>query len=94
MKYALFIVEIPVTISETDTHAAATTLTNFLDTVRGKAPAGAIPSSMLNAATYLCDLEHNGLHQLMGLVAAAKERGYQSRTLFFDQKLPFVITPK
>lgn len=86
MKYALLIVEVPAD----DSSQAASTLRNFLVTVQGKLkPSG--PSQMLNAGAYLCDLSH-GLTELTGLAAAAKDRAYKTRTLFFDQIPSWVIT--
>ena len=86
MKYALVIVEIP----SDNSLQVENTLNNFLLTVEEKVLATA-KVDRLNAGSFLLDLS-DGLAGLTGLVAAAKDRGYKSRTLFFENKPQWVIS--
>jgi hypothetical protein len=86
MKYALLIVEIPMH----EPGRLAGDMNNFLREIQSHTAKTGI-TGMLNVGAFLIDLK-NGLHELNALVAAAEEYKYATRTLFFDQVPPFVIS--
>jgi hypothetical protein len=86
MKYALLVVEDEVS----DISSTQTVIMNFVRSALeklGKTPA----ATRLNAYCWLCPLER-GLHELGALVAEAKNRGYATHTLFFEEKPEFVVS--
>jgi len=86
MKYALVIVEIPEKIWREDTAVCR----NFANTALERiGPKG--KDTMLNPTSFLCNLG-NGLHDVAILVGFAKERGFGSRTLFFDHDPSWVFS--
>lgn len=85
MKYALLIVEIPF-----DESRIVADMRNWSAALRDQTAKTGI-HGRLNAGAYLIDLA-NGLQELSALCAAAEERQYVTRTLFFDQEPPFVIS--
>ena len=86
MKYALLVVEYPAD----DTPSGQTAPGNFLRGVLQKL--GTTPKALaLNAFCWLCPLEH-GLYELCILSDEARSRGCTTRTLFFDQEPPFVVS--
>lgn len=84
MKYALLIVEID------DVREGSPRLHSFLNIVSSLQSAGN-KATALSAGAYLCDLQH-GLTDLTAISAAAEERGYAHRVLFFEETPPFVIS--
>jgi hypothetical protein len=86
MSYALFIIELPTN----DPRQLQVDYINLMQDVRRRTNKAAIAET-LSTGVYLLNLE-NGLHDLAALVAAVEDRGYRSRTLFFDQAPSFVIT--
>lgn len=74
----------------TDAGEAPTKLGNFLRSV--KQMTGTDKStSMLNPCAFLCDLK-NGMSEILALSAAAQDRAYGYRILFFDKEPPFIIS--
>jgi hypothetical protein len=80
MKYTLFIAEKPATVS----HAQETNWINFLGYV-AQILGNDLKNVYLSEGIYLLPLE-SGLHKIGLLVHHAKDLGFQSRTLFFDQE--------
>jgi len=86
MKYALVIVEIPEKIWREDTAVYRNFANSALDKIGPKEKV-----STLSPSSFLCDLQ-NGLHDVASLVGSAKERGFRSRTLFFDHDPAWVTS--
>jgi len=87
MKYALFIAEKP----KTSLHEVSKDWENFLGYLtQNVEPCEGV--SRLSEGVYSCHLK-NGLHALSLLVYHAEEFRIHSRTLFFDQEIPWVISP-
>jgi len=86
MKYALFIAEKKPNLLHEETREWL----NFLGYIAQKVePCEGV--SRLSEAAYVCHL-NSGLHALSQLVSLAKQFGFVSRTLFFDQEIPWVTS--
>jgi hypothetical protein len=84
MKYALFIAEKP----KKPSHDQGVAWNNFLGYVE-QTLGNDLKNAYLSEGIYLLPLE-NGLHKLGLLVHHAKDLGFHSRTLFFDQEPEWV----
>lgn len=88
MKYALVILEGPLGYK----HEQQAAWQRTTEAMRDKtSQSGKV--EVLSESCYLCDLS-SGLHDLRHIVAVAADFGFQSRTLFFENEPPFVISPK
>ena len=86
VKYALIIVKGP----SGDKSSDYTDSLNLLNGIRGKIQQK--PGvDVLNQYAYVCHLEH-GLYALNAIASEAAERGFESRTLFFENEPSFVVS--
>jgi len=85
MKHALFILEDPKALDSKDL-----ALWNFANNVQEQG-AQNLGVEIVNAGSYICSLEH-GLNGLNLLLSIAQDRGFHSRTLFFDQDPAWVTS--
>jgi len=87
MKYALFIALAP----KSDKESAAVFLQQFEEGVQTKKE-HLVGATRLLPGVWECNLEH-GMHPLAMLVQFAAIHHLESRTLFFDTKPSWVVTP-